>query len=108
MRITGIALALRGPSEHLSKGQAHARSEEMGVSTSAPQMLPPDEVRSLPPSAVVRPSSDGERLRSFRPFEMRESGPERNPNTGVEGLIEALLEPVARRARREALEATCG
>jgi len=34
---------------------------------------------------------------------MREPGRERNPNMGMEGLVEALLEPVARRARREAL-----
>jgi hypothetical protein len=29
--------------------------------------------------------------------------PERNPDTGMEALVVALLEPVARRARRQAL-----
>jgi hypothetical protein len=36
---------------------------------------------------------------------MRESGRERNPNMSVEGLVETLLDPVARRARQEALRA---
>jgi hypothetical protein len=34
---------------------------------------------------------------------MQEAGRERNPNTGVEVLVVALLEPVARRARQQAL-----
>jgi hypothetical protein len=37
---------------------------------------------------------------------MQEGGRERNPNTGLGGLVEALLEPVARRARQQALEAS--
>jgi hypothetical protein len=36
---------------------------------------------------------------------MQEAGPERNPNIGLDSLIEALLDPVARRARQQALEA---
>lgn len=38
-----------------------------------------------------------------RPSTMPEPEPERNPNMGVEAVVEALLEPVGRRARREAL-----
>jgi hypothetical protein len=41
-----------------------------------------------------------------RSSKMREAGRERNPNTGMEALIVALLEPVARRARRQALGLT--
>jgi hypothetical protein len=34
---------------------------------------------------------------------MQEPVCERSPNTGMEALVVALLEPVARRARRQAL-----
>jgi len=34
---------------------------------------------------------------------MQEAGRERNPSTGMEALVVALLEPVAWRARRQAL-----
>jgi hypothetical protein len=35
---------------------------------------------------------------------MQEAGRERNPNAHLERLVEALLEPVERRARQEALD----
>jgi hypothetical protein len=34
---------------------------------------------------------------------LREAGRERNPDAHLERLVEALLEPVARRAQRQAL-----
>lgn len=34
---------------------------------------------------------------------VQEAGRERNPNTDLDGLVEALLDPVGRRARQQAL-----
>lgn len=57
--------------------------------------------KSGPISALGK--SEREKGRVSRCFLMQEAGRERNPNTGMEALVVALLEPVARRARRQAL-----
>lgn len=37
---------------------------------------------------------------------MQRAGPERNPNIRLDALVEALLDPIGRRARQQALEAS--